>query len=376
MGTEAVTRAFSAEYGPADGYPPGGPETFERMRRDPQVRACLTTKTLSVLSEDVEVHPADESDAARRAARRTEEQLARLPGGIPGLCAGALEALALGCAIGELIRTDDGELGEVRWHDPRRFRFLTDDFGAIRELEVIDADLRLPRSRFVLYSYQSRFGNPYGESDLIAAYRPWAAKDLVQRMWLSALDRFGAPIPVAKVPTSWSQAETDALTALLARLQNESALVVTADVDIGVTLDAGRVEPARAFHVAAEWLDTQIARAILGQELTTQSGKAGSYALGKVHQEILSVRIRTIRRELAAMLTDQIARPITETGFGSGVPVPVLRFPNLTTDELAARQALMLAMIDGNVVAPDEAWIRRYLGLPARSTEGGGNDTR
>jgi phage gp29-like protein len=339
------------------------------MQRDPQVRACLTTKRLSVLSESAEVHPADDSTAAKQTAATVEEAINAIPGGVPGLVSGALDALAMGFALGELVWGTDGHLECVKWHDPRRFRFESDDWGNLTGARVLDAGMVLDRSRFVLYSYQSRYGNPYGEPDLLAAYRPWVSKDLVQRMWLSALDRFGAPIPVARVPTSWSQSEVNALSALLAKLQNESALVLTNDVEIDVTLDAGRVEPARAFATAAEWLDTQIARAILGQELTTQgsSGGGGSYALGKVHQDTLTDWIQAIRSEIAeVLLSGQVAKVICETMHGPGAPVPSVRFPNLSAADLQARKELVEAMVSGGVIAPAESWIRQYLGLPAQ----------
>lgn len=48
----------------AEIYPAGGLAVFGRMQRDAQVRACLTTKRLAVLSESVEVHAADESASA------------------------------------------------------------------------------------------------------------------------------------------------------------------------------------------------------------------------------------------------------------------------------------------------------------------------
>jgi hypothetical protein len=68
----------------AQAYPPGGLDVFVRMQRDAQVRACLTTKRLAVLSEGVEVHPADSSPAAVRAADVVRDQLAGIPGGAAG----------------------------------------------------------------------------------------------------------------------------------------------------------------------------------------------------------------------------------------------------------------------------------------------------
>ena len=222
----------------AQAYPPGGLDVFARMQRDAQVRACLTTKRLAVLSERAEVHPADDTAVARRAAATAQGQLATLPGGIPGIVSGALDALAMGYAIGELVWSDSYDLTAVRWHDPRRFQFETGDDGAAVALLLIDHSLTFPADRFLIFSYGSRYGNPYGESDLTAAYRAWVSKDQLRRMWLSALDRFGAPIPVAKVPVNWRQDQIDGLSRTLSRLQNESSLIVPDDVEIAISLDS------------------------------------------------------------------------------------------------------------------------------------------
>ena len=311
-------------------YPPDAPHCFERMRRDAQVRACLTTKKRAVLSEEAEIFPADDSESAMNAARFVETTIARLHGGMSGIVSGALEALSFGFALGEYIWNEGGELDAIRWHDPTRFQFHSDPLGNLLEVEVMDAALRLPYDHFVHYTYQSRYGDPYGESDLVAAYRPWSQKDLTQRMWLRALDRFGAPIPVARVPSNWQQDDIDSLSRLLARLQNESSLVLTDDVKLDITLDAGRVEPARAFHTACAWYDGQIARAILGQELTTSGGSgSGSYALGKVHAGVQEDWVQSLRSEIAAVvLTSQIARRVVTQQFGASCPCPVIRFPN------------------------------------------------
>jgi phage gp29-like protein len=342
------------------------------MQRDPQVRACLTTKRLAVLSEAVEVHPADQSAAAVRAADVVRDQMASIPGGAGGIVAGALDALAMGCAIGEYVWNLDGTLGRIRWHDPRRFQFAADGLGDVVELVLLDAGVRFPAERFVVYSYQSRYGNPYGESDLVSAYRPWAQKDAVQRMWLSALDRFGAPTPVARVPQTWQQTDIDHLSGLLARLQSDSSLVVTDDVAFDATFFQGRIEPAKAFDTAALWCDTQIARAILGQELTTQgsSGGAGSYALGKVHQDVADDWIQALRAEIAeCLLTGQVARQICTMAVGPDAPCPVVRFANLTPEEMDRRRSLVQALLTGGVVQPTEGWIRSWLGIPAAGAE-------
>jgi phage gp29-like protein len=347
-------------------YPPGGLDTFLRMQRDAQVRACLTTKRLSVLSKSVEVHPADDSASARASAAMVTAAVKAIPGGWGGIALGALDALAMGYSVGEYIWGLDGQLLKVFWHDPRRFQFMADAYGDVNGLAVLDSGQELGRGAFVLWAHQAKYGNPYGESDLVAAYRPWSEKDLIQRMWLTALDRFGAPVPVARVPISWGQEDIDQLSATLAKLQNESCLVVTNDVEIDAKLDAGRVEPAHAFVTATQEKDTQIARSILGQELTTQgsSGGSGSYALGQVHQDVQTDWIEAIRADLGeCVLTGQVAAKLCEMMM-PGAPVPRVAFSDLSAEELAARRDLLDKLLSGQVVAPSESWIRRWIGIP------------
>lgn len=365
-----LDRAHFEADGADGGYPPGGLDVFVRMQRDAQVRACLTTKRLAVLSEGVEVHPADGSAPAKRAADAVAAQIGGVPGGAAGVVAGALDALAMGYAVGEMVWALDGTLGAVRWHDPRRFAFHAGPSGEIEEVEVRDAPdaPRFPAARFLLYAHQPRYGSPYGESDLVAAYRPWANKDAVRRMWLLGLDRFGVPTPVARIPVGYSEQQAEAVAARLRNLQSGGSLAVPADIDIRFDLDAGRVEPARAYVTAIEYEDRQIARAILGGELTTSGGAdgRGSYALGRVHQEVAGDWIGALRRDLSErLLTDQLARAVALYSAGPDAPCPRVCFPDLSAAELSARRELVREMVAGGVIAPGEGWIRRYLGLPA-----------
>ncbi len=340
------------------------------MQRDAQVRACLTTKRLAVLSEQVEVHPSGDSALAKAAAAAVEAQLRAVPGGTGRILTGAMDALAMGFSVGELLWSLDGTLAGVAWHDPRRFALHGDALGQVAEIEVLDAQMRLPVSGFVIFTYQGRYGSPFGESDLIAAYEPWTRKQLLNRMWLSAMDRFGTPPVVGKFPLSWSQGQADDLAAKLSNLQTQSALTVPNDVEI--EFDEQRNEPGAGFEAALNYQNREIARAILGQELTTSggSGGSGSYALGKVHENVQDDWIQALRADLAAdVLTGQIAAQIVAFSVGPDAPVPQVAFPNLTPDELAARRELVTTMCSGGIVEPGEGWIRQYLGLPEAEKE-------
>ena len=343
--------------------------TLSRMMRDAQVNACVRTKQFSVLSETADVFPGDGTAAAERAADAVRAAFARIPGGVSGIVSGALDAIVMGYAVGELVWDGVGGLSKVLWHDPRRFVAVADDVGDLEAVDLPDRDLRFDAARFVWYAYNARYGNPYGESDLTPAFRYYTQKDQVQRMWMMALDRFGAPTPVAYVPHSFGQARSDALANQLGNLQTDTAIVVENDVRVTYDLEHTRTEPAKAYDTASQYLDAQIARAILGQDLTTNGTGGGSYALGKVHADVLTDRVQMLRSEIAeVVLTEQVARRICLYACGAQVTPPVVRFPNLSAGDMQARAALVDAMLKGRVVAPEEAWLRAYLGLPAQSS--------
>ena len=63
-----------------------------------------------MLSDTADVRPGNDSPEAKRAADSVRTQLSAIPGGVAGLVGGALDALSMGYAVGELVFADDGTL--------------------------------------------------------------------------------------------------------------------------------------------------------------------------------------------------------------------------------------------------------------------------
>ncbi|MER3496825.1 MAG: hypothetical protein C4320_08735, partial [Armatimonadota bacterium] len=90
-------------------------------------------------------------------------------------------------------------------------------------------------------------------------------------------------------------------------------------------------EASKGFQEAIEFHDRAIARAILGQTLTTDEGRrVGSLAMGKVHLQVLLMQLAAIRRDLAdAVMGEGVLRPLIELNFGptgAANPLPIFRF--------------------------------------------------
>ena len=101
--------------------------------------------------------------------------------------------------------------------------------------------------------------------------------------------------------------------------------------------------------------------------LSDNSGQA-SYALGAVHLNILRFYLRKLQRDLEeGVMTEQVVRRLVGYNFGPGVACPRFTLGTIDDGQFAAAGTLITGLVSGNVIAPEEPWIREYLGLPARA---------
>ena len=131
-------------------------------------------------------------------------------------------------------------------------------------------------------------------------------------------------------------------------------------------LESARVAQT-GFDEAVAYLDRSIAKSLLGQSLTSDSSDRGStYALGAVQANVLSFYLQKLQRDLEdVVMNEQVIKRLVGYNFPPGTPMPTFHLGRVDDDRLAATGRLMQTLITGGVIAPDEPWIRSYLGLPA-----------
>jgi phage gp29-like protein len=306
-------------------------EVYDEMQLDSMVQTALTLKKLAVLAGDWEVRPADPTSAARLRAEFVDQAFDRMEGSVGGILEAAMDAFAKGWSVQEVVhRCEDGRLWlhSVRPKDPKLFGIVTDEFGRATglRLRVPDQPERLlPREKFVVHIHRRTYGRPEGRSDLDAAYRHWQAKQSLLSAWRLHLEKFAMPTVLGKYQRGLPPEEQTAILRALQDIQNNAAVVFPGEID--VSLLGGSAEPTSGFLEAIDFHNREIARAIVGQTLTTDEGRrVGSLALGKVHLQVMMLQVAAIRRDLAdAVMTEQVVRPLVEANFGPG-KIPVFAF--------------------------------------------------
>lgn len=349
-----------------------GPGTYRRMLRDPQVKACLSTKKFAVLSQGWTVRAGDDTAGARDAAAFARDALGRMRGSVPEALSDLLDALGVGVSLLEIVyrRVETGPhagrigLDALKPKDPAGFTFETDGYANVLALRGRDGAAYAP-DKFLRYAYAARYGAPTGQSDLRAAYGPWRAKQQLLGYWAKYLEKFGMPTVTGSYDPArgYGTDQQRELLRLISQVHNESALVVPSDMKIGL-LETARAQSA-GFAEAVEYLDRAIAKSILGQTLTTDGAGGATYALGSVHQDVLGFHLEKVRRDLEeTVMTAQLLAPLTLYNFGPDVPAPRFALGVIDEGRLQTAGRLIADLVAGKVVAPDEPWIRTYLGLP------------
>ena len=368
---------------PGDGLPggEGGYATYRKMLQDPQVKACLSTKKFAALSQGWSVHAASESSADLVVAGFVRAALTNLRGSVLDALLDSLDALALGVSLLEInyCLIEGGPyagmvgLESLKSKDPGLFLFETDAFANVTGLRGALGGVYAP-DKFLRYSYQPEYGNPLGRSDLAGAYKAWFVKQQLLRWWAKYLEKFGLPTITGSYDAGrgYGTEQQRELLSIVAQVHNESAVVLPNDMSLAL-LETQRAQGAD-FNELVGYLDRAIAKSILGQTLTSDSTGGGStYALGQIHMDVLRFYLHKLQRDLEqGVVGEQIIRRLVGYNFPPGTACPSFSLGQIDDGQLAATGTLIKDLVAGQVIAPDEPWIRGYLGLPAKEAQEAG----
>ncbi|MDH7481147.1 MAG: DUF935 family protein [Armatimonadota bacterium] len=364
-----------AAYSPDDLLSRKGLAIYDEMQKDSQVLSCLNTKKFAVLSKGWDIVPADGSQANIRSAEFVKFCLINMRGSVQDVLFKVMDALAKGfsvCEINYKIIPNGpfaGMVGleSIKSKDPAAFGFEMDEFLNIHGLIITESGktASLPVEKFIIYTYMPEYEMPYGQSDLRAAYKHWWSKEVILKFWNIYLEKFGLPTAKGSYRRGLPKEQQDDLLRVLDKIQQETAIVIPEDIRIEL-IEAQRGGEA-GYLAAIEFHNRQIAKAILGQTLTSEEGsRVGSLAMAKVHLDVLCFYLQKLKRDLEeTVVQEQIIRRLVDINFGPSAKVyPKFVLGSLEDKDIEALGSLIEKLIAGKVVAPNEPWIREYLGIP------------
>ncbi|MFN8138256.1 MAG: DUF935 family protein [Fimbriimonadales bacterium] len=308
---------------------------YDEMQCDPLIKAAVTVKKLGALSAPWRIVPSKTGEDAEYRAKFIQYVFDEMQSNISTVLFETLDAIVKGYSVQEIVfvrdeREFDGlmRIHAIKSKDPSLFGFEVDEFLNVTALTLNipgETPRELPIDRFVLFSYNSRYGQPMGDSDLRPAYRHWKIKRELIQQWSEHLEKFASPTVMGKFQRGTPPEDQAALLDALHKIQRQSAVVYPNDIEVAM-LNGDRAGES-GYLEAIDYHNREIARAILGQTLTTEDSKRiGSLALGKVHLQVLIMQLAGLRKTLAEkVVNEQIIRPLIDLNFGSG-PYPRFDF--------------------------------------------------
>lgn len=393
-----------------------GLKIYRDMLEDDQVQACIQLRKHARLSSPWTIVSAEDGNTeADMYADFIKHVLERLDGAFEDNLYEIYSAIEYGFSLSELILLIlpdgpfAGKIGiqAIKTREPYNYDFKVDAFGNLEGLVQIglkasnvsptlgggmtivpNATTRTagsfeygtlqnpyPIDKFIIYSYNSQFGNPYGRSDLLPAFRPFFSKKIVMRFWNIWLERYASPFIWAEVDPSviLKKGSMDEIDDFLKNLSTRAGFRAPKGVKLNSIETSSSAQSA--YEMTVEAHNRFISHAILFPNLLGftgsqgSGGSGGSYALGKTHMDAFIWILNKMGRDTQETIVgDQIIKRLMKLNFPNPDPklYPKFKFEGVDEDSINTRAMIIKTLSDAGFVSNEEEWVREFLTLPKK----------
>jgi SPP1 gp7 family putative phage head morphogenesis protein len=316
---------------------------YEEMFNDDQVNVALNLKKDLVVGSGWHISCEDDDIKKELESILTDE----IERPLSDILQDLLQAYDFGFSISEKIFKNllDGRLAlkNIKTRHPSTFLLHTDDHGNVVRYEQRGPNnsIDLDPNSIIHYVNNQRFQNPYGVSDLSAAYQAWLTKRHITRFYAIFLENAAGAKPYAKYDRRAPQASVDEIFQAIKNFQTKTAIVMPKEFEVDF-LEAN-ANGGDAYVKGINLFNMFIGRALFIPDLVGFSGSetgGGSLSLGKEQVSLFYKHIFR-RREILERLMDQhIVRTLCLYNYGQMEDYPKFKF-NPLSDEDANKQAEM-----------------------------------
>lgn len=354
-----------------------GLEVYDDMLLDDQVKAVMSLKKYSILSQGGEFMAASDDDKDVEIADFLNYAVTEgMQSSFKKAVWDIMSAYTYGFSVTEKIfkPLKDGPhkgkigLAALKTRPPHSIEFHLDPHGNIKNLlqHADGGDIPLDPAYFIVYSYATEFGNPYGVSDLRSAYRSYYSKKINIAFLNIYNERYGMPPSLGFLPAGVGKTEQTDLFNMLKNLQAKSVGVFSEDTKIEFPKIATSGETT--YESAIRYYDKSIARSILVPDMLGFTDSSyGSRSLGETQSDIWMMILEYHRQELSEQIYEQLIKQLVDINFTNVQTYPQYVFkPIDKEDKIKISDAFTRAVKEG-VIQPrpeDEVYTRTLLGYP------------
>ena len=351
-------------------------ELYDEMEdKDAHLFSVLQTRKNGVLAQERKISAASDNSTDLKIARFVEDTINAIPN-IDLVLYNLLDAIAKGFSIAEVMwRLDpDGKVRIARILSRPQSRFLFDTGGALRLLDPLSplsrssaraarGDMwgsRMPERKFLVFSFNALNGNSYGKPLCAKAYWYYWFKKNNLKFWVIFNEKFGSPTVVGKYRPGTSKEERDTLLDVIESFQNDTGVTIPENMTIEL-LEAKRSGTINTYRDLADWCNDEISKIVLGETLTANEGRrSGSYALGKIHENVRNEYIESDAKALMNVINGQLVKWLVEFNFVDNVVSPRFEIDTSKDEELDKQVEIDARLIALGVPLPLQYFYERY----------------
>ncbi|MEC5291984.1 DUF935 family protein [Aurantimonas sp. C2-6-R+9] len=293
---------------------------YDEIERDPHAYAVIIKRKHELVAREWSIEPASDDAADAEVADFITDVFTALP--FDRYCLELLDATLKGYAVSEIVWRRDGNRivpEQIVSIDQRRIVFDEHWRPRLLTREAMLRGIELPAMKFIVHRFGAKGNDPYGLGLGTRLFWPVLFKREGFAFWLTFLEKYASPTPVAKVPIGMLPSEQRELMVALEGLVHSGAITLPIGAELDY-LEAKRSAPANHEAWARYW-DEQISEAVLGETLSTNIGKIGSLGAAEVHSEAKSQIIDADSDLLSDTLRSSIITWLVAKNFpGRAVP--------------------------------------------------------
>lgn len=291
---------------------------YRQIMNDSQVRACVNSRKSGTLSLNWAI---DRGKSKSKQAQLIQELYDELD--IDAINSAILNAPMFGFQPIEVIwKKVGGYILPVELIPKNQEWFMFDKKGKLR-LSTLNNALygeELPDRKFLTPTYNdinNKYYNPYGDRILSSCFWPAAFKKSSFKWWSTFTEKYGMPYLIGKLPRHTLESERENMKNQLNNMVQDAVAVISDDAKLEFVESTEKSGRADLYENLINSCDRAISKAILGQTLTTDSNKSGSYALGKVHADVRK-DIILADKKIVERAHNQLIKWIWEINFNHG----------------------------------------------------------
>ncbi|CUR45537.1 Mu-like prophage FluMu protein gp29 [Alloalcanivorax xenomutans] len=302
----------------------------EMEERDLHYSAVLGTRKLAVIGLDPQVDAATDDAHDIELADAVRDLIARPE--FDDMLFDCLDGLGKGRSAVEILwqRGATWWPRKYVWRDPR---FFQEDRVEGEELRLKDdtnafEGLPLPPYKFIVHKPKRKSGRAIRNGLARLAATAYMCKAFSITDWLAFAEVFGMPIRVGKHGPNATEDDILTLINAVANIGSDAAAVIPDNMRIEFQ-EAGSSRGGESlFERLANYLDSQVSKAVLGQTMTTDAQSSG---LGSnqadVHNDVRGDIQRFDAKQLQTTIQRDLIQPFIDLNFGPQERYPQFKLP-------------------------------------------------